>query len=404
MSDPKPERLFAVVSPREARLLFWLVLIALLTIIANLSAGVVETLSGPAVILFVAWLMAYVLEPFVDWLAHHMPFKSRGLAVAVTYVTTIIVAFAVLLAAGVTLIQAAISFAQNLPAIVAQVRELLTPMAESLGLSAPGSVDLPTIVSEFVARNGQAIADAAKNATVNMIALVAGAFTAVIISVGLAAGQVTLFGWLRRFLPERTYVDLAALERAIAISFGGFVRGRGLIGLIYGGMVLVVAIIFRVPYAPLIAVIAGMIVFIPWIGPLIGWAVLPAFAAVSVPEVVVPCLILSLIGAIGIQLIVTQFVMGAAVNMSPVAVFAVVILGTAVAGIAGAIFAIPTAAAILAITDYLRQRDVLLRAADPPAIGPASAPAPDLSAPTAVAALPPEPPVAPPASDLAREA
>ena len=86
-------------------------------------------------------------------------------------------------------------------------------------------------------------------------------------------------------------------------------------------MVLVVALIFRVPYAPLIAVIAGMIVFIPWIGPLIGWAVLPGLRGPLRPEVVLPCLILSLIGAIGIQLIVTQFVMGAAVNMSPVAVF-----------------------------------------------------------------------------------
>ena len=57
--------------------------------------------------------------------------------------------------------------------------------------------------------------------------------------------------------------------------------------------------------------------------------------------------------------------MGAAVKMSPVAVFAVVIIGTAVAGIAGAVFAIPTAAAILAITDYLRKRDVLLRAETP---------------------------------------
>ena len=278
-------------------------------------------------------------------------------------------------------------------------------MAESLGLSAPGSVDLPTIVSEFVARNGQAIADAAKNATVEHDRPRSpGSSRRSSSRSASRPGQVTLFGWLRRFLPERTYVDLAALERAIAVSFGGFVRGRGLIGLIYGVMVLVVALIFRVPYAPLIAVIAGLIVFIPWIGPLIGWAVLPAFAAVSVPEVVVPCLILSLIGAIGIQLVVTQFVMGAAVNMSPVAVFSVVILGTAVAGIAGAIFAIPTAAAILAITDYLRQRDVLLRAADPPAIGPASAPAPDLPAPAVsmppdlpapATALPPDPPAAP---------
>jgi hypothetical protein len=54
--------------------------------------------------------------------------------------------------------------------------------------------------------------------------------------------------------------------------------------------------------------------------------------------------------------------MGKAVHVSPVAVFAVVFLGTAVAGIIGAIFAIPVAAAILAVTDYLRQRDVLLRA------------------------------------------
>ena len=71
--------------------------------------------------------------------------------------------------------------------------------------------------------------------------------------------------------------------------------------------------------------------------------------------------------------------MGAAVKMSPVAVFVVVIIGTALAGILGAIFAIPTAAAILAVTDYLKERDMLLRAADPseaPAPAPSAAPAP----------------------------
>lgn len=63
------------------------------------------------------------------------------------------------------------------------------------------------------------------------------------------------------------------------------------------------------------------------------------------------------------QFVVTQFVMGAAVKMSPVAVFVVVIIGTALAGILGA---------ILAITDYLKQRDVLLRTMPE---GPAPAPA-----------------------------
>ena len=376
MRDPQRSPLSNVISPREARLLFWLVLIALVMVIANLSSGVVSTLSGPAIILFVAWLLAYVLEPPVTWLARHMPFKSRGLAVAVTYILSAIVAFTVLLGATVALLNAAIAFVADLPAIVAQVREAIQPILESLGLTSTGEFDLSAAVADFVAKNGQAIADAAKMAVANAVTVVAGLFTAVIISVGLAAGQVSLLGWLRRFLPERTYADLAALERAIAISFGGFVRGRGLIGLIYGIVILVAAFLLGVPYGALIAVIAGLIVFIPWIGPLIGWAVLPAFALVLAPEVVVPAVVVSLVASIAIQLVVTQLVMGAAVNMSPVAVFAVVIIGTAVAGVIGAIFAIPTAAAILAITDYLRERDVLLRAERHEAADVSSAPPP----------------------------
>jgi predicted PurR-regulated permease PerM len=374
MPEPRRLTLANVISPREVRLLFWLVIIALVAIIANLTAGIVTTLSGPAIILFVAWLLAYVLEPLVNWLARHMPFKSRGLAVAVTYLTTALVTFAVLLGAGVALLNAAIAFVDALPTIVAQVREAMKPVLEFFGLSFTGEFDLGAAVADFVAKNGQAIADAAKMAVANTVAIVAGLFTAVIISVGLAVGQVSLLGWLRIFLPERAYADVAALERAIAVSFGGFVRGRGLIGLIYGTVVLIAAVLLGVPFGPLIAVIAGLIVFIPWIGPLLGWAVLPAFALVLAPEVVVPCLVVSLVAAIAVQLVVTQLVMGAAVNMSPVAVFSVVIIGTALAGVMGAIFAIPTAAAILAITDYLRKRDVLLRAETPDEPDDASAP------------------------------
>ena len=365
MPEPRRLTLANVISPREVRLLFWLVIIALMAVIANLTAGIVTTLSGPMIILFVAWLLAYVLEPLVNWLARHMPFKSRGLAVAVTYLTTALVTFAVLLGAGVALLNAAIAFVDALPTIVAQVREAMKPALEFFGLTFTGEFDLGAAVADFVAKNGQAIADAAKMAVANTVAIVAGLFTAVIISVGLAVGQVSLLGWLRIFLPERAYADVAALERAIAVSFGGFVRGRGLIGLIYGTIVLIAAVLLGVPFGPLIAVIAGLIVFIPWIGPLLGWAVLPAFALVLAPDVVVPCLIVSLVAAIAVQLVVTQLVMGAAVNMSPVAVFSVVIIGTALAGVMGAIFAIPTAAAVLAITDYLRKRDVLLRAETP---------------------------------------
>ena len=50
MTQSRISGLSKVISPREARLLFWLTVIALMTVIANLSSDVVTTLSGPAVI------------------------------------------------------------------------------------------------------------------------------------------------------------------------------------------------------------------------------------------------------------------------------------------------------------------------------------------------------------------
>jgi predicted PurR-regulated permease PerM len=354
----------AVVSRREARLVFWLVVLALVGLVYFLWSGALALLASPAIILFVAWLLSYVLEPPVTWLQEHLPFKGRGVAVAITYLVTAVVAFVVIASAAVAIIQAATSFVANLPQILTQVQVALAPLADFLGITLPSGETVVTAVQRFLTENAAHLADAAQAAVRNSIVLVGSLVTAVIISVGLAMGQVSLLGWLRRFLPSSTYRDLTELERAIAVSFGGFVRGRLLIGAIYGGVVGIGALLLGIPYSPLIAVIAGLIVFIPWIGPLIGWIVLPAFASLLEPSVVFPAFVISAIGAIAIQLVVTQFVMAGAVNMTPVAVFVVVILGTSVAGIIGAVFAIPTAAAILSVTDYLRQRDMLLRADD----------------------------------------
>lgn len=356
-----------VVSRREARLVFWLVVLALVGVTLFLWSGPLSVLASPAIILFVAWLLSYVLEPPVTWLQRHLPFKGRGAAVAITYLVTAVVAFVVISSAAVAIIQAATSFVANLPQILVQVQTTLQPLVDFLGISLPSGDTVVTAVQQFLTENAAHLADAAQAAVRNAIVLVGSLITAVIISVGLAMGQVSLLGWLRRFLPSSTYRDLTELERAIAVSFGGFVRGRLLIGAIYGAIVGIGALLLGIPYSPLIAVIAGLIVFIPWIGPLIGWIVLPAFASLLEPSVVFPAFVISAIGAIAIQLFVTQFVMAGAVNMTPVAVFVVVILGTSVAGIIGAVFAIPTAAAILSVTDYLRQRDVLLRSDEPAA-------------------------------------
>lgn len=364
--------------------MFWLVILALVGVVFALWSDALSVLATPFIILFVAWLMSYVLEPPVSFVQRHLPFRGRGIAVAITYLLTAAIAFVVIAGAAIAVINAAVSLIDNLPAILAKLGDVLTPIVQLLGLSLPDDGSVVARIQEWFATNAGAIADAITALARNAIAVVASLITAVIISVGLAMGQVSLLGWLRRFLPSSTYRDLTELERAIAISFGGFVRGRLLIGAIYGAIIGISAVVLGIPYGALIAVIAGLIVFIPWIGPLIGWAVLPAFALLLEPSQAAPAAIVSIVAAVAIQVVVTQFVMAGAVKMTPVAVFVVVILGTAVAGVIGAIFAIPTAAAVLAVTDYLRDRDVLLRAepGDPDGAVPMTAPEPAPGAPT----------------------
>jgi len=324
-----------VVSRREARLVFWLVVLALVGVISSLSTEIFTVLASPAIILFIAWLMSYVLEPPVSFVQRHLPFKGRGVAVAITYLVIAVVAFVVIASAGVAVLNAAVAFVDNLPAVIEEVGNVVRPIFESLGITLPNDGSAVAAIQHFVAANAAELADAVTSIVRNVVVVVAGLITAIIISVGLAMGQVSLLGWLRRFLPSSTYRDLTELERAIPVSFGGFVRGRLLIGAIYGAIIGIAALVLGIPYGPLIAVIAGLIVFIPWIGPLIGWIVLPAFALLLEPAVVVPAAIISIAAAVVIQLVVTQFVMAGAVKMTPVAVFVVVILGTAVAGIMG---------------------------------------------------------------------
>ena len=44
--------------------------------------------------------MSYVLEPPVSFVQRHLPFRGRGVAVAITYLVTAVVAFVVIAGAA----------------------------------------------------------------------------------------------------------------------------------------------------------------------------------------------------------------------------------------------------------------------------------------------------------------
>ena len=112
-------------------------------------------------ILFVAWLMSYVLEPPVSFIQRHLPFRGRGVAVAITYLVTAVVAFVVIAAAAVAVINAAVAFTDNLPVDPDEDRRRSSGRwSRPLGLSLPSGGSVVESIQRFLAENASEIADA----------------------------------------------------------------------------------------------------------------------------------------------------------------------------------------------------------------------------------------------------
>src|SRR5207245_10137747 len=94
----------------------------------------------------------------------------------------------------------------------------------------------------------------------------------------------------RRFIaalsPElRSEAEL--LRQSADRSFGGFIRGSLLLGLIYGVATLAILVALGVPFAGVLAVRSGLAMIIPFFGPIIGEIPVLVVALLGAPDIVV---------------------------------------------------------------------------------------------------------------------
>jgi predicted PurR-regulated permease PerM len=101
---------------------------------------------------------------------------------------------------------------------------------------------------------------------------------------------------------------------------------------------------------------AGILHAIPFFGPFVSWVPPVAVALLLVPSAVFPVLIVMGIGWFVTMNVLQPRLMAGAVGIHPIIVLASVVIGSKVAGIAGAIFGIPIAAVLSAFFFYAFER------------------------------------------------
>lgn len=182
----------------------------------------------------------------------------------------------------------------------------------------------------------------------------------------IIVGFLTLFmllegpAWRARLtglLPERNRTSAERIGSGIYQAVGGFVAGNLLASLAAGVVATVLLLLTGVPYALPLGLFVVIIELVPYIGPVVVTVLLSLVALTQglVPGLVVFGVLLAYHIIEGHTL--RPLIYGRALKLSALAVLIAIVLGTEIAGILGALAAIPVAGAIQVIaTELLRQR------------------------------------------------
>ncbi len=139
------------------------------------------------------------------------------------------------------------------------------------------------------------------------------------------------------------------LGRTVSNTYSAFLTGQCLEAVILGVLMVITLSIFRVPYAALIAVLAAVLSFIPYIGSFIACG----FGALMIVLTNPIMALVEIIVFVVTQFIEGQFiyprVVGNSVGLPPIFTLLAAILGGELLGIIGMVFSIPMTAVIYTI-------------------------------------------------------
>jgi predicted PurR-regulated permease PerM len=297
-------------------------------------------------ILFLAWLLAFVMSPVVRFFENRR--ISRGVAVGVAYLFALVLLGFVLFTTGAAISQQLAQATDRFPETAAKIESTLAGYQSTLGLDRLNI----NLVDLFHSAQGQvgiltkAIFDQAQEIAGATLATLGSLFLILILSLYMVADSERILGKLNRAIPRRYSDEMQILESSVARAFGGFLRAQLVLAVIQAILVAVVGSVFGIPYLFLVGTLSALAMVIPFFGPPL--ALIPPIAAawIYTPDT----FLISTIILVGVQTVVVNWLqprlMQGALGIHPILVLVGLLVGAQVAGVWGALFGIPVIAVL----------------------------------------------------------
>jgi len=314
-------------------------------IVGLIATDIIREFFGILTMFFLAWLLAFLIDPVVTRIEARLPFLPRGVAATLVFVITLVVAIGLLAVIASSVIRSLSSIIGTAPTVTDAIARLLAPLQEELK-SLGFDINVTAAATDLV-NQVQSNASSLLSTVINSgLTLFTQGSAIIFIAVVFVANKSSFLRYLQRLVPPSQRGVADEFVSAVGHSFGGFIRGNfGMAGL-FGLNAFLVAIIFGVPFAALILIVTVLIQSIPYFGQLVSWIPIISITFIFKPDVLVPVLIIYVVVLLILQNVVSPKVMGAAVGLNPVLVLAAVFIGAQVAGALGAVFGVPVVAVL----------------------------------------------------------
>lgn len=315
--------------------------------------------------LIVAFLLAFILDPIVDFLTERLHI-SRGIVTALVFLVLVLGMLGVLAApvtVAPTISRAVRSVQVDVIRIIADIGDFFDQPVEITGYT----LDLSEVYQELSASLRSFVTSVAQGTIDVVFSLASGAFWLVIILVTtfyMVKDADRLIEQLDNLAPPGYRDDFVRLRQRITEVWNAFLRGQLVMGLLMAVITTVACTVVGVPYAVALGLVAGVTEFVPSIGPII--ALIPAvLLALFQGSTFLP---LSnfwfAVLVTGMYIVIQQIegnvllprIMGSSLNLHPLVVLIGIIIGGNLAGILGMLLAAPVLATLRVVVRYVFYR------------------------------------------------
>ena len=300
---------------------------------------------------FLAWLLAFIISPIVARLMDLDPRLPRAVAAVIVYTLVVLVLVVLVIGAAGALATSISQFVASIPNIRANLPTILAPWQDALISIGLGQVDLVRQASDALANLDQfagALVGPLQQIAVASLGAIGTMLIVFFLSIYMVVDRDDIVSFLFRLVPPSYAEEALLLQSTVSRSFGGFLRGQALMGVVYFLIALATNLLLGLPLAALTSVSAGVLQAIPFFGPFLSWAPPVVVALLLQPTAALPALVLMGIGWVVVMNVLQPRIMQGAVGIHPLVVLGSVLIGSRIAGIPGAIFGIPIAAVVSA--------------------------------------------------------